>query len=139
MKIPAPLSSFGHSVTFWIIRSGVAIHHSIDDRLFGVSTAIPSPQSCSLHMSHIVYIYMTISCSYTSSFDLLWVLYLIIFSLSRPISIQDLSAFSYLPLRGKRQYASSSRMPRCCRWCSRFSHNVRHFWVILGAVNILLL
>ena len=117
--------------------SGVAIHHSTDDRLFSILTTIPSPLSRSLHMSHIVYIYTTIYCSYTSLFDLLWVLYLMIFLLFGSMSTRSIFPPIRSPSPGKRQYALSSRMPCCCR-CSHFSHNVGHFWVILGAFNILL-
>ena len=97
-----------------------------------VSTAIPSLQLRSLHICYTKFTFIQqFLVLYSSSFDLLWVLYLIIFPLSGQTSVRHLYAFSNLPLLGKRQYASSSRMPRCCRWCSRFSHNKEHFWVPL--------
>ena len=85
------------------------------------------------YLSHIVYIYTTIYFSYTSLFDLLWVLYLMIFLLFESMSTRSIFPPIRSPALGKRQYALSSRMPWCCR-CSHFSHNEGHFcsfWVPL--------
>ena len=111
VKTHALLSSVGHAATLWIVRSGIAIHQSTDDRLFSVLAAIPSPQSRSLH---IVHIYTAICCFYSSSFDLLWVLYLIIFLLSGSMFAGGIlpSFLSDRSIGAKHQYAWSSRMSR---------------------------
>ena len=50
VKTHALMSSVDHAASLSIVWSGVAIHHSTDDRLFSVSAAIPSLQSRSCHM-----------------------------------------------------------------------------------------
>ena len=73
-----------------------------------------SPQ----HLSQLVYIYTAICCFYTSSFDLFWVLYLIVFLLSGPVSARQRSAFRDLPLLDKRQYSASCLMIHTSGLCA---------------------
>ena len=54
-----------------------------------------------MRRTHIVYIYTVISCFHTSPFNLFWVLYLIIFLLSGPMSALPRSAYRDLLLLDK--------------------------------------
>ena len=107
VKTQAPSSSVGHAAVLWIVRSGVAIHHSTDDRLFCFSAAFPlCSHALCISVTHSSHLYKNFSFLYLLGRPALGSLLDYISLVRIDVRLRHLSVPSDLPRWAKHQYAS---------------------------------